>query len=874
VATSGHYAICELTAEVGSLEFDKSETQRSIPHRFARLAQEHPHAPAVRDRDRIVTYQELDALGNRIAHRILADYGQRQLQVGLVFPLTIESIAAHLGVLKAGKTAIAIDPAFPQMRAAELLMAAGAELALCDPARLDSTRSLNVVGQVLDIGRAIDGMPEYPPEVLIDADDPAAIVFTSGSSGRPKGIVHTHRTLLHRCWSDTHYLQLSRHDRISLFSSLSFGAGLPQLFAGLLNGACVHPFDLRNREFTEIFDWLWSERISVFWPPVSAFRLFLDSCPGNERYDDCRYVIQSGEATLTRTSRAWRRYFPATCALVCQLATTEAQVVSRYALTASTAVEGRYAPIGYADPDKQVAIVNSAGEPVAPGEIGELVVSSAYLSPGMWSGEANAVRAFPADRLLKLGDGRIGLRTGDLASRDVRGRMHHHGRCDGVIKRHGGRVDFSEVEAALLEYEGISRAVCIARELENHRQQIVAFYVARNARECPTESEIRGWLINRLPDYMVPSRLLAVPELPRTINGKIARCALPNLGLAQRARGAELHTFENQLQRCIVEIWRATIGHDNIGIDDDFFEAGGDHLSVVQAAAAISNCLGRPVRGGEIRETRTIRRLVETLDRADEPLSCIALLPPTSGRPANTRPIFCIYGFYLYRPLAEALGTQFRTLGIQVEPETHLLRTCMAGGRAAGEPAGKWPPSVEQLAGAYVEQMRKRQRTGPYQLLGHAFGGVVAFEMARQLRASGETVSLLCLLDSHAPGAWHPVSPRGWLARAAAWVQNTVPLAFPDTRADRHAREAHRLRMEKIALATYAPQPYAGNAVLFMANAKREIPGMAVADNLGWPGLVSGQLRVHEIVGDGQSICRRPSVDSIAALLRPMLHRH
>jgi len=873
VATSGHYAISELTARVSLLEFDKSEAQRSIPHRFARQAFDRPDAPAIRDRERTITYRELDELSNKIAHRILGDYGSRPLRVGLLFPLAIEGIAALLGVLKAGKTCVSIDPAFPHMRAAELLTAAGAELALCDPRLLESTRGLNVAGQVLDLGRACMEMPHDMPEISIDADDAAAIVFTSGSSGRPKGIVHTHRTLLHRCWSDTHYLQLSSLDRISLLSSLSFGAGLPQLFAGLLNGGCVHPFDLRAREFNDLYDWLWSERISVFWPPVAAFRLFLDGCPVNERYDDCRYVIQSGEATLTRTIEAWRRHFPPPCALVSQLASTETQVISRCSITHNTLLEGRHAPIGYADPDKLITIVNSRGDPVAPDEIGELVVSSDYLSPGSWSNNRGAVRGFPATRMLRFGDDHVGLKTGDLVSRDVRGQMHHHGRSDGVIKLHGHRIDFSEIEGALLEYENIRAAVCVSRELESRRHQIVAFYVPRSKVECPTEPEIRSWLINRLPDFMVPARLLAVPELPRTVNGKVSRCALPSLGFAQRSRGAELHTFENQLQRCFVEIWRSTIGHDDIGVDDDFFDVGGDYLSMVQAANVISRCIGRPIKAGLIRETKTIRRLVETLDRADDPLSCIALLPGATMRTAQTRPVFCIYGLYLYRPLAEALGSNVRTVGVKLEPETLLLRSCTVRGRSAGEPAGNWPPSVEQVAGAYVEQIRKHQRTGPYQLIGHGFGGVVAFEMARQLKESRESVSLLAMVESYAPGASAPVSVRGWLARATAWVQNSVPLPFPDTKSDRAALRLHQKRMQEIAFAAYRPRPFSGNAVLFKADIQREIPGTATAPNFGWNGLVAGQLRVHDVAGEAESVLRRPNVDAVAALLRPLLNR-
>lgn len=870
MATSGQFAISELNRLVGSIDFEKSEVEGSISQRFSRQVDIRGQAFAARDRGRTISYRRLDALSNQIANRLLSDYGNRPLRAGISFPLTIDTIAAHLGVWKAGKTCVPIDPAFPPARAAEMLADAGAEVAIVAETQFEATQDLNAVDRVLEIYSAADSMPEDTPQVSIDPDDPAAIIYVSGSAGRPTGIVHTHRSLLHRCWSDTQYFQITPHDRVSLLASPGHGTGIPQILSALLNGASLYPFDLQLRNFEELYDWLWSERITLFHPPVSAFRQFLDGCPAGERYDDCRYVIQAGEPTLTTTIEAWRAHFPPTSALISQLVSTETQVVSRYAISHDQQIEDRHAPVGYADCDKQLTIVDSEGNLAERGAIGELVVSSRFLSPGTWSAEFGGMVAHSNSTVSQALNGVTSFRTSDLVSLDARGRLRHHGRSDSAIKLRGYRIDFSEIETALLEFDEVAEVVCVARELENRRRQLVVFYVPTDAANKPSDADLRRWLRARIPGYMVPARFLSVAELPRTINGKIARRAVENLEIVQRSRGKDLHSFESELQRRFVEIWREAIGHEDVGIDDDFFDIGGDSLSALQVSAAVSRCIGRRVPLRKIVELRNIRRLVENLDSTDEPITCVSLLPGTAQK-AIRRPLFCIEGIYLYRPLAEALGPRWETIGVQARPETHLLRTYSVEGRRSGQPAGLWPPSVEQLAGTYISQIRNHQRTGPYQLAGMGFGGVIAFEMARQLSAIGEQVTLLGLLDSLAPRSLRPISPRGWLNMAAVWFRNSIPVAMPDSRSDRKSRERHIAQSQAVALLRYKPAAWEGNAVLFTASDPIGFPGLEIAHNLGWNKLIAGQLSAHKVSGNRFSMLRTPAVQSIAKTLRPFL---
>jgi acyl-coenzyme A synthetase/AMP-(fatty) acid ligase len=861
VVTSRQLAISEPRKSVGSTGFDKSEVEGSIPQRFSKQLALRGNAIAVREQDRFLTYRELDALSNQVAHRLLREAGTGPSRVALIFPLTLESIAGYLGIWKAGKTCVPIDPIVPAARTAEILRDAEATCAIASGGLPRSALKPSLADRIFEFHSCVHSMPDTCPAVSVDSNVPAALLYTSSDGRKPKGVVHTHRTLLHRCWSDTHYLQLASRDRISLFASPGLSGVVPQILSALLNGASLHPFDLQRREFEESYEWLWSQRISIFYPPVYTFRRFVENCPSRERFDDCRYVIQSDAPTLTATVEAWRQHFPRDCMLVSQLAGTAAQIVSRYSISHTQQITDRYAPVGYTDCDKQCSIVDSTGESVERGRIGRLVVTSKYLSPGEWTNEAAFGRLSPQISTLQ---------TGDLVSLDPLGRMRHHGRCDASMEQSGYRVYFSEIEAALLEFDAVAQTVCVARELEDHRRQLVAFFVPADAASPPSDAELRGWLRTRLPEYMVPTRFLCVLELPGTTNGKISRCAVENLEIVQRSRGADLHAFENDLQRRFVEIWREAIGHEDIGIDDDILDIGGDSLSALRISAAISRCIGRQVKTGTIMKLRNIRRLVECLDRVDEPVTCVSLYPGPPRR-INRRPLFCIDGLYSYRPLAEALGPGFETVGVRVRAETHLLKTCAAQGRAAGQPAGMWPPLVEQLASTYIEQIRLHQRTGPYQLIGAAFGGVIAFEMARQLTAQGESVALLGLIDSRTLRSYMPVSMRGWLNLAAQWVRTNMPMSPPDSRADRVSRQRHHERSCEIALMRYRPSPWRGNAVLFVTRQHSNINGVSSSPDLGWHSLIGGQLNTFTISDSDANPLRFPAAGTIASMLRPFL---
>lgn len=870
MATQGKYLFSEAAGGADTADFDKSEVESSIAHRFSMQAARSPEAFAVRDASHIISYGRLDALSNAIAHRLLHELGPDPARVALHFPLSADAVAAHLGVWKAGKTCVPLDPACPPARTASILADSGTELLITANGQLDGAPGPNIVSRVLETGTAAEGMPKDAPRVSVNPGDPAAIIYISDSSAAPRGIVQTHRSLLHRSWSDAQYFPISEHDRVSQLASPGFGAGIPQMLAALLNGASLHPFDLQQRSFVELYEWLWSERITLFCPSVSVFRQFLESCPAGERYDDCRFVVQSGGPTLATTVDAWREHFPPDGTLVCQLTSTEAQVISRFSISRHQHFTERYVPTGYADCDKQLAVVDSGGVPVERGEIGELVVSSRYLAAGTWSREHQAVTGWIDAANMHDLSSVTSFRTNDLVSFDARGRLRHHGRSDSAIKLRGYRIDTAEVEKALLELEGIREAVCVTRELENNRRQLVAFYVLADSGNKPLDEDLRRSLRSRIPNYMIPARFIAVTELPRTINGKIARRAVENLEIVQRSRGPELHTYENELQRRFVEIWREAIGHEDIGIDDDFFDIGGDSLSALQVCAALSRSTGKEVPLSMLIQLRNIRQLVARLDRTEEPITCVSLQSRSPTRQPR-RPLFCIEGVYLYKQLAEALGPEIETIGVIARPETHLLMTCSAAGRRHGQPAGAWPPSVEQIAATYIEQIRRFQRTAPWQLAGAGFGGVLAFEMARQLSAAGEHVSVLAMLDSIAPQAVVPYSLRGWLTLAAKWISHSIPMGVPDPRADSQSQRSHIEQSQAVALMRYKPAPWHGNAILFEAEEENGAGGLRVLPHRGWRRLVAGQLTSQTIHSTWPGMLSAPYALEIARTLRPFL---
>ena len=848
-----------------SLGFSKTEIEGSIPSRFQLIAQRYSDHLAIKDGSRSLSYTELDVAANRIANELLALNGEKQETVGLLFGLSAEAIIAHLAVLKAGKVCVALDPDFPPERLKLIASHAGITSILTGESNLTIAGLLNTQNLICTDSLSPSTSTEDPGQTIYP-DDIASLVYTSGSTGIPKGVIHTHRSLMHRAWSDTCFHQLRSNDRQSALMSLAFGASFPNVMAALLNGAAVFPFDPRRRDFRQLLTWLRDEEITVFHPPVAAFRQLLKICSNTDRFPSCRIVVQGGEPLLAADANLFHQHFDDDCLLIHELASTEAQVISRYVVYPDMKDKGETEAVGFPDPDKELLLLDENDREVGTGRIGELVVRSKYISPGYWCATPEQVSS------LKESDDTVTFRTGDMVSRRVDNALIFHGRCDLVTKLRGYRIDLTEVEATVARCDQVSEAAVCVRQMSANQRQLVAYVVPAQPVNLTVDG-LRAELNPQLPDYMVPTRFVWLEELPRTAGGKIDRQALPHPENTRPMLSEQPQSPSSEVESRFMEIWCEVLGIESIGVNDSFFDLGGDSLSAVHLVEETETCIGRHVSMADLFQAPTIAGITKSITRDRSPINSVALGPRT---PQNLRrlPLFCIFGLSLYKELADEIGKDHRVIGIYVPAEIEVLK---------GSNKGRWwrhvirgnPrfPSVEELAAQYVQQIKSVQPFGPYQLLGSSFGGVVAFEMARQLQASGDSVHFLALLDSYAPGSRRPNSLRGWLAEKYHRLAELLPKRAPTKNSSDEEWESYRGRIRSCAFRRYHPSPVATDAILVLAQQADQFPGFEVNSQYGWGSLVSGEMKVKKVPGDHLGILRRPNVTTLAESLIPYLDR-
>ena len=359
------------------------------------------------------------------------------------------------------------------------------------------------------------------------ADDIAAIYYTSGTTGRPKGVMLSHRCLLHRVWLSARTLGIAPDDRMSQIAEISFVTAAADIFVALLTGATVCPFDARRSSLRQMAAWLNRDRIAILRLPVALFHQFLDALDDTDRFPHVRFMQPSGRLLWNGVDR-FRMHFGRECRLLRQLAATETWGVAAMTVDHDTPRIGATVPVGYPVPGKAVWLEDESGAPVPVGEVGEIVVRSRYLYSGLWR---------RPETWLPHGQARV-HRMGDLGRWLPDGSLEFVGRIDSRVKIRGFTVDLEQVEAAIGDTGVVIDATVVANEDESQQSHLVAYVVPANRNM--TSREIRARLDQRLPAYMIPSHFVVLDSLPLTPNGKIDRAALPIPG---RTRPASAVSF-------------------------------------------------------------------------------------------------------------------------------------------------------------------------------------------------------------------------------------------------------------------------------------------------------------------------------------------
>ena len=535
-------------------------------------------------------------------------------------------------------------------------------------------------------------------------------------------------------------------------------------------------------------------------------------------------------------------------------------------------------PIGRPIANTQVYVREPAGEPAPVGMIGELYLGGVQVGRGYWNRPDLTAERFVPDPFGTTPGARL-YRTGDLARYGADGVVEYVGRADHQVKLHGNRIELGEIEAALREQPGLRDAVVLLREDEPGRRRLVAYVVPGAGGVEVASNVLQSALRSRLPEYMVPSVVVPLNSLPLTPNGKVDRRALPAPGTGRRAE-EDYVPPRDALELQLVRLWEDLLRTRPVGVRDDFFKAGGHSLLLLHLVAQMERAFGQRLALAELVKGTTVERLASMIrERQAGAESRLVLMQPDG----DGAPLFAIVPaggtLACYVPLAEALGRGRRFYALQ--PRSTMAEVATAG-------------TIELMARADLEVLRRVQPSGPYVLAGWSMGGLVAYEMARLLHAAGEEVELLALLDADVPAASEAPRDATELAvEAGAQHLGLDPAELSDVPAEQRleallerARQRGLLANEvemrwvrwlidgyRIAVAAtqrYRPQPYAGRLVLLRAM-EHDAAGGDTDDTLGWGALAGGGVEVHPVPGTHQGMVRPPHVAAVAERLRACL---
>jgi amino acid adenylation domain-containing protein len=737
------------------VEFPIEDVETSVCARFEKMVARHPNNWAIVTDSESLTYTELNEHANRAARGIVDQLGSGAEPVALLFESKLALIIAMLGVLKAGKFFVLLDPTWPEARLRTIVDDAQARLMLTEEPTFAIAASLGTDRRrCVDIeacgkhARGDDLQLSIAPETFL------SVSYTSGSTAEPKGVIWTHRNLLHSVMLSTNEFRHCDRDRISYLTS-GTAAAINHPFLALLVGAAVLPFDVKRHGLDALVSWLRQEEISICSLSTQLFRNIGRMQTGRLDLPSLRLLRLSSEASYKSDFELYREMFPRHCLLANSVTPTETHLLATYLMDHGSVVDSDEIPIGYPVQDKEILLQDECGNEVGSNQIGEIVVRSAYLSGGYWNRpDLTAAKFEPADR-----ESGAGLyRTGDLGLRRPDGCIIHKGRKDFRVKIRGYGVEPAEVEAILRQHPAVREVCVIARANEVSRVNRLVAYFTQNPGECLVGSELRTFLGNRLPDYMIPDAFVALAELPLTPNGKLDRRALPEPDRGRSRLDTPYVAAANELQRQLVALWEEVLDIRPIGVDDNFFDLGGYSLMGARIIGEVHRQYGIELPLRALFEAPTIAQLAASIKigwkekRRPGGKDWKYLFVLQAGR--DRRPLFFFPGgggsepeFFIYAALARHLGREYPVYGLRARGADGFSQSHV---------------SVEEMVAAYLEEIHAIEPEGPYYLIGECAGGVTAYEAARQLRDRGEEVALLALLDVERPTPAKYWTYRAW----------------------------------------------------------------------------------------------------------------
>jgi amino acid adenylation domain-containing protein len=855
--------------------------ERSIHGLFEDQVAATPDGIAVAFEGTTLTYRELDRRANRLAHYLRSLEVRPERPVGLWMERSIEMIVAILGVLKAGGVYVPFDLMAPPDRIGFMLRDARIDVLLTQARMLTRLPAHGARAVCLDVEQpAIAAQPHTPLGDETTGDSLAYIMYTSGSTGEPKGVAVTHRNVV-RLVRATDYANFGPDEVILQLAPLSFDASTFEVWGALLNGGRLAVAPPGVLSVDELGALLARHRVTTLWLTAGLFHQVVDQ--RIEVLRPVRQLLAGGDVLSVPHVRRLLAALP-DCRFVNGYGPTEGTTFTCCHTIAGEAGLERSVPIGRPIANTRVYVLNRDRQPVPIGVRGELWIAGDGLARGYVDRPELTAERFMVQRLSDTIEERL-YRSGDLARWLDNGTLEFLGRQDSQVKLRGFRVELGEVESILAQNPRVRDVAVVVRPGPTGDKRLVAYVVSDDPLAA---RELRELLRGKLPEYMVPAVFTQLERLPLTSNGKVDRARLPEPA-ESREPSATAVLPRNDMERRMVGIWEEVLGVSGIGTRDNFFDLGGHSLLASRLFVRIEQELGIQLPIATLFEAPTVEGLAAVVRDGGRPSGWRSLV---AIHPAGSRtPLFAIPGVggnvIGYSDLARVMGPD--------QPFYALQSTGLDGSE-------KPLVRIGDIAARFLREIREVQPEGPYHLVGACMGGVVAYEMAQQLRAAGAQVGLLALLES-----WPPVtvSPRVLTPDAQALLGLMVDRIrlYLRTFSQLHGRERFDYLLERVRMITqilaqrdafrgdrselhlrlvmqanllalrhYDPQVYAGRAVLFRAEGRKV--GADDDRRLAWQELAAGGLEICTVPGDDSgTMLEEPHVRVVASRLKEYLGR-
>ncbi len=707
--------------------------ERCVHELFEEQAARTPEATALVFADQELSYGALNAHANQLAHRLLARGVGPEVIVGVCLERSFEMVVALLAILKAAGAYLPLDPSLPEGRLQRMLADAEPLLVVvdgptCTLAALASRPLLNLSD---DLQEPDAGDPQ-PPEAILRTT-PAYLLYTSGSTGIPKGVLVPHRTLAGLVAFHRQHERLWRPARTLQFASCGFDVSLQEVFSTLcLGGTLVLTTAEERLDPALLWQAIRAQEIErLFLPSVVLEQLALCA---EAPYGRLRDIISAGEALILspairgfisrlKDGRLHNHYGP-----------MESHVVTHHLLPAAANDWPAVAPIGVPLPNIAVHVLDPQRQPCPVGVPGELHVGGAGLALGYLNRPDLTAERFIADPFSADPGARL-YKSGDLASWNPDGTLAFHGRLDQQIKLRGYRIEPGEIEANLLAHSAVAQAVVLLRQDDPANPRLIAYWTPDTSENAVTADELRDFLSQLLPDYMLPAAFVRLEVFPLTPNGKLDRSALPAPCFA-----GDLHrriAASTPLQQQLHSLWADVLGHGDFGIHDNFFAIGGHSLAAARLIFRIEESLATTMPLAMIFHAPTIAEMVLRLQGQEAlPSDVDPCLVPLQAL-GEAIPLFVIHGFggdvFCYTDFAGFLAPNRPVYGLQ------------ARGIDGHAPRHR---SVEEMAEHYATLIEECWPQGPYHLLGQSAGGWYAYAVAAALLRRGGSIGMLAILDT------------------------------------------------------------------------------------------------------------------------------